>query len=766
MARSFLVLVTILAASISAPGVAAAQSEPQSQLTLERIFKDRDFSVRRFGPARWLEDGSGYTTLERSSEHEGARDIIRYDPATGDRTVFVAATNLKPEDREEPLAVDDYHWSEDGRLLLVYTNSQRVWRRNTRGDYWLLDLEDGSLRQLGGDAEPASMMFAKLSPSADRVAWVDFNQKDLFVQDLKTMAVTRLTTAHSDSIINGTSDWVYEEEFSLRDGFRWSPDGRRIAYWQFDTSGVPVFTIINNTDELYPQLTPFQYPKVGQTNSACRVGVIDAGGGATTWFEPPGDSRQHYIPRMGWAGSSDRVFLVRLNRLQNTAKVMIGDARTGEINTIFTDTDEAWIDLRYDPVWIDDLDGFAWLSDRDGWRHLYLVSRSDGEVRLLTPGDYDVIAVEQVDAKNGWAYIAASRDDAISRILYRVPIDGSGKLERVTPASSSGTHRYQISHDGKWAIHTASSFETVPRTDLVTIPDHQPIRTLQDNGTTQEAVDAVAKQPVEFYRVEIEEGVELDGWMIKPPDFDPAKKYPLLMFVYGEPAGQTVRDDWGRGGPMWHLLLAQKGFVVASLDNRGTPGPRGRDWRKSVYRQIGILASADQAAGLEALLASRPYLDPARVGIWGWSGGGSMTLNAMFRYPELYSAGIAIAFISDQKLYDTIYQERYMGLPDDNAEGYEKGSPITYAHQLEGDLLIIHGTGDDNCHYQNFELLVNELIRHNKDFSMMSYPNRTHGIYEGENTTLHLYGLMTRYLIDHLQPEEPSTEESLIQSES
>jgi len=598
MKKDLAILIILFVFSAAADLPAADPGIDPSRLSLERIFTEREFSPQRFGPARWLDDGSGYTTLERSPEFEGARDIVKYDPATGSRSILVAASALIPSDAEQPLSIDDYRWSTDGRLLLVFTNSKRVWRRNTRGDYWILELEGGSLRKLGGDSAPATMMFAKFSPRADRVAWVDFDSKDLFVQDLETLEVTRLTTAESPSTINGTSDWVYEEEFDLRDGFRWSPDGEHIAYWQFDTEGVPTFSIINNTDTLYPELTHFQYPKVGQTNSACRVGVIPAGGGATTWIEPDGESRQHYIPRMDWAGGSDRIFFIRLNRLQNTAEVMLGDIRTGEVTTIFTDTDEAWIDLRYNPVWNDDLDGFAWLSDRDGWRHLYVVSRSGDEVRLLTPGDYDVIGVEQVDAVNGWAYIAASRDDAISRLLYRVPLDGSGTLERITPTGASGTHRYQISHDGKWAIHTASSFESVPRTDLVALPGHDPLRTLQGNSTAQEALDAVAKQPVEFFRVEIQEGIELDGWMIKPPGFDPAKKYPLLMFVYGEPADQTVRDDWGRDDSLWHFLLAQKGFVVASLDNRGTPGPRGRDWRKSVYRQIGILASADQAAGL------------------------------------------------------------------------------------------------------------------------------------------------------------------------
>jgi dipeptidyl-peptidase-4 len=307
-----------------------------------------------------------------------------------------------------------------------------------------------------------------------------------------------------------------------------------------------------------------------------------------------------------------------------------------------------------------------------------------------------------------------------------------------------------MSPTAQWAFHTYSAFGVPPVTELVRLPKHSVVLTLADNGKLKAKVEALKKQDGEFFRVDIGAGVELDGWCLKPPDFDPQKKYPLLIYVYGEPAGQTVFDRWDGNRYLWHLMLTQQGYVVASIDNRGTPAPRGRTWRKSIYRQIGILASADQAAAVKALLRQRPYLDPARVGVWGWSGGGSMTLNAMFRYPELYKTGIAVAFVSDQRLYDTIYQERYMGLPKDNEEGFKNGSPIAFASGLKGNVLIIHGTGDDNVHYQSFEKLVNELVANRKRFTMMAYPNRSHGIFEGENTTIHLYELMTGFLRGNL----------------
>ncbi len=737
------------------PTLAVAATEAPSDpslLTLERIFEDKDFSVERYGPARWLADGSGYTTLEPSPDFEEAKDIIRYDPSTGERFVMVPAAALVPGEGEKPLAIDDYQWSNDGTQLLVFTNTERVWRRNTRGDYWLLHLKKGTFRKLGGGAPESTMMFAKLSPDGTKVAWVGFDDKDLWVQDLATLEVTRLTADAGENLLNGTSDWVYEEEFDVRDGFRWSPDSRRIAYWQFDTTGVGTFSLINNTDSIYPVLTSLPYPKAGTTNPTCRVGVISAAGGDTTWFEPEGDPRSFYIPKMGWAASSSEIWLIRLNRLQNKAEVLLGNVETGLLRTVFTDSDAAWVEMHDDPQWIDGGRSFTWLSERDGWQHLYVVSREGDDVRLVTTGDYDVTDLALVDAKGGWAYFLASPDDPTSRSLYRTTLDGGGGLERVTPAGPAGTHTYQISEDARWAIHGFSSREFVPHTDLVSLPDHETLRILEDNAKVQTAFDALAKGPTVSFRVPIADGLEVDGWMITPPDLDPTRIYPLLMYVYGEPAAQTVENRWGREGALWHLLLAQRGYLVASLDNRGTPAPRGREWRKSVYRQIGIPASADQAAGVRAMLNTFPFIDRDRIGSWGWSGGGTMTLNALFRYPDLYSVGIAVASVPDQKLYDTVYQERYMATPEDNPEGYADGSPITHAKNLEGDLLLVHGTGDDNVHYQGAELLINELIAQGKQFTMMAYPNRSHGIREGKGTTMHLYTLLTNYLEEHLPP--------------
>jgi len=748
--RSPLGAIVVILAVLGVFAGLAGQDKPADpgRLTLDRIFASQEFASERFGPARWMSDGSSYTTLEPSAEAKGGRDLVLYRAETGRREVLVSAAKLVPAGAAAPLAIENYAWSPDGKVLIVFTNSQRVWRQNTRGDFWTYELASGRLRQIGTGFEPSSLMFAKLSPDGLKAAYVV--KKNIYAEDLATGRTTQLTFDGAEDIINGTSDWVNEEEFSIRDGFRWSPDSRSVAFWQFDTHEVPVFTMINNTDTLYPKVTTFKHPKPGQTNSAVRVGVVPAAGGATVWIKTPGDPRNTYIARLEWAGNSREVVLQHLNRLQNTLTVLLGDAATGEVRTVFTDKDETWVEIMEDFAWLDGGRSLLWLSERDGWQHAYRVSRDGRDVKLLTPGDYDVLSVEAVDERGGWLYVTASPADATKRFLFRVRMDGKSAPVLVGPAGQAGVHRYDISPSSRWAFHTFGGLDTPTVTELVRLPDGRAVRTLAGNAALKAKVDALRRRPVEFFKLDIGDGVQVDGWRILPPDFDPAKKYPLFVYVYGEPAGQTVQDNWGGSGYLWHLMLAQQGYVVASFDNRGTPAPRGRAWRKSIYRQIGVLASKDQAAAVRAALAAWPFIDAERIGVWGWSGGGSMTLNAMFRYPDLYRTGISVASVPDQRLYDTIYQERYMGLPDDNAEGYKQGSPITFAKDLKGRLLIVHGTGDDNVHYQGFERLVNELVANNKAFTMMAYPNRSHGIYEGRGTTLHLYSLFTRFLNENL----------------
>ncbi|HEX5437843.1 MAG TPA: DPP IV N-terminal domain-containing protein [Gemmatimonadaceae bacterium] len=757
--RCRLVTFTLLAASaaILPPAAARAQQPGAERVTLNRLFASEDFVGDRFGPSSWFGD-SAYTTLEPSTGAQGGMDVVRYDAATGRRDVLVSAARLVPSGRTAPLDIQGYSWSPDRTMLLVYTNSRRVWRQNTRGDYWVLDLHSGRLRQLGGPAaKPSTLMFATFSPDGHRVAYV--REHNLYVEDLRDGRITQLTHDGSPTIINGTFDWVYEEELNLRDGFRWSPDGTHIAYWQLDASGVRDFDLIDDTDSLYSFVKPVQYPKAGSTNSAARVGVVSAAGGPTVWLTVPGDPRNNYIARMQWADTSSQVVLQQLNRGQDTLRVMLGDAHTGAVHTVLTETDSTWVSVVDDLRWLDDGKAFTWVSERDGWTHLYVVSRDGKSTRLVTKGDYDLDnpesafaapLVEGVDQRRGWIYFTASPDNPTQLYLYRTRMDGRGTAVRVTPAADSGTNLYDISPGAHWAIHTYSSFGMPPVTELVHLPDHRVVRTLVSNARLKATVAALEHGPSGFFRVKVGNGVALDGWMMKPPHFDSTRTYPILFYVYGEPAAQTVLDEWGGSTYLWHLMLTQQGYIVASVDNRGTPAPRGRAWRTAIYKKIGTIAVEDQTAAARAILRHRAYIDPSRVGVWGWSGGGSSTLSLLFRSPDVYKMGMAVAPVTNQRFYDTIYEERYMGTPQANPEAYRESSPITYAANLQGDLLLVHGSGDDNVHFQNSEALINALVAANKPFTMMDYPNRTHCICEGKNTSRHLFELLTRYLHGHL----------------
>jgi len=705
---------------------------------LKRIFEAKEFDSKRFGPARWIENGAAYTTLEAGS-------IIRYDTATGQKQTLVAASKIQHD-------VDDYIWSKDSKRLLIFTNTKKVWRENTRGDYYVLDLTTDSLKKLGGPAPESSLMFAKFSPDGTRAAYVRGN--NVYVENIASGGIKQLTTDGSATMINGTGDWVYEEELNLRDGFRWSPDGRSIAYWQSDSSGVQKYDLVNYTDSLYPTITEIPYPKAGTTNSAVRVGVVAATGGKTTWMGVPGDPRNNYIFRMDWT-SPNEVAIGQLNRLQNTAKVYLADSRTGRATQMLEDHDAAWVDVpeigivvsRQGFEWIDEGKSLLWVSERDGWQRAWSFPHGGGSPHPITPAGWDAISINAVTG--GSIYFIASPENATQRYLYRTRLDDPGKAERLTPANQAGTHSYNISPDGKWAFHTYSRFDVPPVIDLVELPGHRVVRTLVDNAELRAKAKELWSPPVEFFQVAGPDGIKMDGWVIKPRNFDPSKKYPVVVYVYGEPAGVTVTDAWSSRN-VFHKALADDGYLVASFENRGTPAPKGRQWRKSVYGAVGVLSTKDQVAAIQAFARERPYVDASRVAVWGWSGGGTNTLNLMFRAPDVYKVGVSVAPVPDQKLYDTIYQERYMGTPEGNPDGYKQGSAINFAEGLKGKLLIIHGTGDDNVHFQGSQRLINRLVELGKSFDFMEYPNRSHAISEGKGTSLHVYSLICRYIEEHL----------------
>jgi dipeptidyl-peptidase-4 len=685
------------------------------------------------GGTRWIDGGKGYSTTESG-------EIVRYDAATGQRTVLMSTAQLTPPALGHAIQPTEHSATADGKHMLFGTNPRPTMIRKTAYDYWALDLTDNSWHKLGGSSP--SVLYARLSPDGSHAAYVRDN--NIFVEDIHSGAIKQLTNDGSPMTINGTSDWVYEEELSLASAFSWSPDGRKIAYFQFDQSGVPEFALINYTDNLYPVITKYPYPKPGQTNSAVRVGVVSADGGPTRWVKTPGDPRNIYIARMEWADNSDELILEHLNRLQNTNTVFLANASTGEVRKMYVDEDKAWVNINNTFVWIDKGKRLLFTTERDGWRHAYSIGR-DGDSRLITTGAYDLLNIAGVDESGGWLYYIASPENATQRYVYRSRLDGSGKNERVTPASLSGTHTYDMSPDCHYAFHSFSTFTSPGVSDLVSLPDHKTIRALQDNADLKAKVAPILEGRTELFQVEGVDGVKLDGWMIRPTKFDRSKKYPVIVYVYGEPASTTVNDSWAGNTRLLYAALADDGYIIASFDNRGTPSPKGRAWRKVIYGAVGVLSSEEQTAALRSLAKMHPYVDLTRVGVFGWSGGGSMTLNLMFRHPELYKVGVAGAPVPDETLYDTIYQERYMGLPSDNAKGYHDGSPINHAEGLQGKLLIIHGTGDDNVHFQGTQRLINRLIDLNKQFSFFEYPNRRHGIAGAHLDTLR-YGFLEQNL--------------------
>lgn len=724
------------------------------KLSLKSIYQDRLFSSEHIGRIRWLKDGSGYTAIE-DSPNKGAdgksigKEIALYNPETSARTVLITAKQLTPKKNQTPLSIDNYIWSPDRSKLLIYTNSKKVWRSNSRGDYWLLDVKSSQLVQLGGKSPLASsLMFAKFSPDGKKVAYVV--KDNIYVETLKNNNVKQLTFDAGKGIINGVFDWVYEEEFTIKDGFRWSPDSEKIAYWQLDTSGSKDFIMINNTDELYPTLTKFPYPKVGETNALPNVGVVNIESAKTTWADLPNNSREMYIPRMNWSGNSKEILIQHVNRKQDTNILYLGDAKTGKVSEVITEKEEHFLDFYDDARWLDNGKSFIWTSERSGWRHLYNISRDGKNITNLTKGEFDIISIEALDENNGWIYFIASPSDPAQRYLFRSKLDGSLLNQQVTPEEFSGSNSYQMSDDGQWAIHSHSTFSQPTQKQLIKVNNHKTQRVLLSNKKLITTLEALPKLDHEFFTVDAKDGTTLDGYIIRPSNFDASKKYPIIFYVYGEAWGQTVQDRWRGNAFMWDRMLAEQGYIIASIDNRGTRAPKGRDWRKSIYGGVGIKSSEDQSDALKAMAKRWSYIDTDRVAIWGHSGGGSMTLNMLFRYPEQYHVGISLAPVPDQKLYDTIYQERYSGLLKDHEEGYIQGSPITHAKNLQGKLLLVHGTGDDNVHYQGAERLINELVKHNRQFDFMSYPNRSHSLREGAGTTLHLKTMMTKYFKEHL----------------
>ena len=696
---------------------------------------------------QWTNGGNSYY----SKENDGIENI---DIKTGTEKIIADIKQLTPKDSSVPIHVESFRFSEDEKTILIFTNSAKVWRYHTRGDYWVYDIVKNKLQQVGKSLPSQSLMFAKLSPDGHSVAYVSGH--NLFAEDMSTGIIKQLTFDGTRKMINGTFDWVYEEEFGCRDGFRWSPDGTKIAFWQVDGTKTRDYYMLNTTDSVYSRVIPVEYPKVGEEPSSVRIGVITVASGNIKWMNIEGDSREHYLPRMEWTDNNTLV-VQQLNRKQQESKLIYCDVATGASTSFYTENDNAWIDIKSfwndgDPAgwdWMDKGKSFIWVSEKDGWRHLYKVSKDGKKETLLTIGKYDIDNIKCIDETNNEIYFTASPDNATQLYLYKVKMDGKSSAVLVTPHNSAGTNDYDISPNAKFAVHSFTNYKTPKAQEWISLPDHKPIN-------EQQSIQAIAKPDntinVEYTKITTEDGITIDAWINKPSHFDSTKKYPVVFYVYGEPWFATIADIYGYhqnflyGGDM-----SNDGYIQVGIDNRGTPSLKGAAWRKSIYKKIGVLNIRDMAMAAKELL-KRPYFDTSRVAVWGWSGGGSSTLNLMFQYPEIFKTGIAISAVTSSLFYDNVYTERYMGLPQEDIQPYKDGAALTYAKNLQGNLLYIHGSGDDNVHYDNAEALLNELIKYNKNFQFMEYPNRTHDLSEGEGTVTHLVTLYTNFLRKNCPP--------------
>ncbi|MEM1225328.1 MAG: DPP IV N-terminal domain-containing protein [Planctomycetota bacterium] len=767
-----ILFVSVAAAESPQPKIQAVA--PATALTIERIYDSKDFKP---DARSWTWDARRNVLWHIAKQgNDETPSLVEVTPNDGRETVVLSPDRLTPDSRQKPLSIRSFTWSSDEQFLLVFTNTKRVWRTNSRGDYWLWDRSQGIWRQLGAGAKSQSLMFATFSPDGASVAYVATidNATGLFVEDVASAEITPIAVSDDANTIHGTFDWVYEEELGLRRGFAFSPDSRRVAFWQLNAQDVRKQTLIDNTSERYAQTKSFAYPKVGEINSAAKIGIYDRVTGSITWAKIDGDPRQHYLAALHWPDktcsfASDVILVQQLNRYQNQLKLIAVDVASGLSNTLWMENSDGWILHQPSLHWHAPSDGrqprLLWLTERRGWRQLEVIDfASDDPMsvssrRTLTPAQFDVIELLAVDDQRGRVYFTASPDDPTRRALFHVDIDGGG-WKRVSP-EGRGTYAYKFSHDARWALETWSGRMTPVRQRIVRPSPYSVERTLVENELLKQELAGLSDVPLCFTRLPIatDDGsrVDLDAYImgdVSENSGPPASK-PLLVHVYGEPYGQTVTDRWGGTNDLWHRYLCENGFVVVSVDNRGTNSPRGVEFRQSIYGKVGVITPMDQAAAVGELLRRYPVLDPERVGVWGWSGGGSSTLNGLFRYPELYAAGVSVAPVSDQRDYDTIYQERYMGSLSENEEAYIEGSPITHAQNLDDPLLIIHGTGDDNVHYSSTTRLMNKLIAEGKSFQMMAYPGRTHSISEGKGTTLHLRRLMTDFLMTHLLKSTP-----------
>lgn len=706
-------------------------AQNKSDFTLADIFKNDLFSSESVGTIRWMNDGQFYSAIDQQTD--GSVVLVKKDILSGETVEEIVSSETLG------FTFTDYAFSADEQKIIFPQATQPIYRRSSKSVFHVYDLEDKSVQQV---ANGEHVMYATFSPDASKIGYVKAN--NLFIADLKNLEEVQITfDGQWNQVINGNADWVYEEEFAMSKAFKWSPNGRFIAFWKFDESEVKEYNM-QKWGDLYPQDYQFKYPKAGEKNATVRIEVFDSQQNKIVSIDT-GAETDMYIPRIYWTPITHTLSILRLNRLQNHLEVLHANVLTGESLRVYEEQSETYVDINYNDnlKYLKDGKTFVFTSEQTGFKHIFAYDFEKKKLNALTQGSWEVTDLLGVDEERQKIYFLSTMNSPLERHAYTINLEGQ-KLQELTEGHAS--YSLNWSPDYQYFIRTSSSTQ---RPNIYTLHENNGsfVRELENNSATRERLENYELPTKEFFSFTTSRGDELNGYMIKPNDFDENQKYPVLMYVYGGPGSQTVRNTWHGTRDFWHMYLANQGYIIASIDNRGT-GARGKDFKHLTYGILGKYEVEDQISGGQ-YLADLPYTDANRIGIWGWSYGGYMSSLSLFIGNDVFKSAIAVAPVTSWRYYDTIYTERYMSTPQQNGMGYDAFSPNSHIEKLKGNFFLIHGTGDDNVHFQNSVEMVNRLIAADKQFDSFYYPNRNHGI-SGGNTSWHLYNMMTEWIINNL----------------
>jgi len=710
-------------------GVSVAYGQAPKEITVDDFTTRPTFSQKSVTGINWMNDGKFYSTLEGNK-------VIKYNITTGQAVeTLVDGATLSPT-----VVIEDYSFSDDEKKMLLVSHQESIYRRSFTADYYVYDLASRTLQPVSTKGRQSYVTF---SPDGSHVAFVRTN--NLFMVDLKTMEEEQITTdGKFNAIINGTTDWVYEEEFGFVVGFYWSPDGKKIAYHKFDESAVKEYNMQLWSKQLYPKDYRFKYPKAGETNSTVEVWVYDLASKKHVKMNT-GTEKDIYLPKVMWTRDANTVSIRKLNRLQNSMEILHANATTGVARTVLHERSETYVDAENElTYYLNDGKQFIQSSESGGYRHLYLYSVEGTLVRQITTGSYEVSRFIGLNEKDRVLYYTSTEDSPLERHLYSVSLDGKRKSKL---SKTAGTHTINMSTDYQFYIDTYNSAANPSVVSLYRVKGNSLLKVLEKNEALAKTAADYGFVPKEFFSFKAVDGAQLDGFMLKPKNFDSSKQYPVLVYQYSGPGSQNVLNTWAGSHYYFHQMLTQKGYIVAVIDNRGTGG-HGEKFKKMTYKQLGKYELEDHIAGAK-FLATLDYVDDSRIGIWGWSYGGYISSLAMTKGAGTFKMGIAVAPVTNWRFYDTVYTERYLQTPQLNASGYDDNSPSTHAANLKGNFLLIHGTGDDNVHFQNAIVLEDALVNSGKQFRSFYYPDKHHGI-QGGKTRHHLYTQMLNYILESL----------------